>query len=91
MKPYKTPTEDAAIARETAREKLRAKYGIREGDVIRMKIDTNTGSCSGDVKQVIKRVRVVEIEPHNITVRLPYPSDYNTSFDWWSFERRRID
>lgn len=91
MKAYKTPTEDAAIARETVREKLRKKYDVREGDVIRMKIDTNTGSCSGDEKKVIKRVRVVEIEPHNITVRIPHPSDYNMSFGWWDFERRRLD
>ena len=36
---YRTPTEDKAIGNETRREKLRKKHKIREGDIIKMKIE----------------------------------------------------
>ncbi len=88
---YRTPTEDAAIARETAREKLRAKYGVREGDVIRMELQEGFDNTIMKPKKAICRVKVVEIHKNLIVIQRPYPADYNESFTWWDFERRRRD
>ena len=83
---YKTPTEDAAIKRETMREKLRAKYGVREGEMIRMRLKLGVEELA---KEGIVRVKVVGINKHHITIERP--AGYKESIDWWDFERRRID
>ena len=83
---YKTPTEDEAIKRETAREKLRAKHGIREGDRIRMKLKMGVEELS---KERIMRVKVVDIHKYHITIERP--AGYRDSIPWDEFEERRID
>lgn len=83
---YKTPTEDAAIARETAREKLRAKYNVREGEMIRMRLKV---SADEKAREGIMRVRVVEIHKHHITIERS--GGCKESIIWWDFERLRID
>lgn len=89
MKPYKTPTEDAAIARETAREKLRKKHGVREGDMVLMKLKVRHDAFSDSTKEAMLRVKVVDIHRYFIVIRRP--AGYNESFDWDEFERRRRD
>lgn len=86
-KPYKTPTEDAAVGNETRREKLRRKYNVREGDVINMKMKVSQGADSEAVIENIVKVRVKEIHEHFITIIRP--SGIIESFQWWDFERRR--
>jgi hypothetical protein len=83
---YRTPTEDAAINRETTREKLRAKYGVREGDRIRMRLKMGVDEL---LKERIMRVKVVDIHKYHITIERP--AGYKESFGWDEFERRRID
>lgn len=84
---YKTPTEDAAVGRETKREKLRRKYNVREGDAINMKIEISQGTDSEAVVTGIVKVRVKEIHEHFITVIRP--SGIIESFQWQDFKRRR--
>lgn len=83
---YHCPTEEAAVGNETVREKLRKKYHIREGDVIKMKIEVYKGAGSEErVKRVVK-VRVKEIHKHFITVIRP--DNMIESFQWWDFQNR---
>lgn len=83
---YHCPTEEAAVGHEAMREKLRRKYHIREGDVIRMKIEMHTDPASDERKKKVAKVRVKEIHKHFITVIRP--DNMIESFRWWDFEQR---
>ena len=83
---YRTPTEDEAIKRETTREKLRKKYGVREGDRIRMKLKIGVEELA---KEKIIRVKVVDIHKYHITIERP--AGYRDSIPWDEFEKRRCD
>ena len=83
---YKTPTEDAAVDNESVREQLRKKYHIREGDAVKMVVNTRKAAIEGEVKEVL-RVRIKEIHKHFVTVIRP--NGIVESFQWWDFERRR--
>lgn len=85
---YRTPTEDKAIGNETRREKLRKKYKIREGDIIKMKIEIRPDKAKEETETKKVRVRIKEIHTHLVTVE--YPWGVIESFTWWDFERRRI-
>lgn len=85
---YRTPTKDKAIGNETRREKLRKKYRIREGDIIKMKIEIRTDKAKEETVTKKVRARIKEIHTHLITVE--YPWGGIESFTWWDFERRRI-
>lgn len=83
---YKTPTEDVAIGNETIRERLREKYHIREGDAIKMLLDTQRGALEGTVKEVTQ-VRIKAIHKHFVTVIRS--NGLIESFQWWDFSNRR--
>lgn len=83
----RTPTEDAAVARETRREKLRKKYHIKEGDVVQMEIDAPKGLASEAETKVISKVRIKEI--HECFVTIIRPSGLLESYQWWDFTRRK--
>ena len=83
---YRCPTEDTAVGNETVREKLRKKYHVREGDVIKMKIKIYKGAGSEEREEKVTKVRVKEIHKHLITVIRS--DNMIESFQWWDFERR---
>lgn len=83
---YRCPTEDAAVGNETVREKLRKKYHVREGDVIKMKIKMYKRAGSEERVEKVTKVRVKEIHKHFITVIRP--DNMIESFQWWDFQRR---
>lgn len=83
---YRCPTEDAAVGNETVREKLRRKYHVREGDVIKMKIEMYKRAGSEERVEKVTKVRVKEIHRNFITVIRP--DDMIESFQWWDFQRR---
>ena len=84
---YKTPTEDVAIGNESKREKIRKRYHIREGDIIKMRIEGKSDPGSEAVITKIVRVRIKGIYTHHVTVQLP--SGVVENFQWWDFEQRR--
>lgn len=84
---YRTPTEDVAIARETRREKLRERYGIREGDMVRMMLPVRKSLTEESTYESVLNVRVKEIHEYLITV--VRPGGTIESFQWRDFEKRR--
>lgn len=81
---YKTPTEDAAIGRESMREKLRQQYNIREGDLVLIAIEVWEDKMH--VKQII-RVKVIEIHKYFVTLQMP--AGYMQSMYWADFGRAK--
>lgn len=84
---YHCPTEEAAVGNETMREKLRKKYHVREGDTIRMIIETAKGAGFEGTKSEVRKVGIKGIHRHFITVIRP--DNIVESFQWWDFNRRR--
>ena len=82
---YKTPTQDMAIGRETAREKLRRKYGIREGDIVIIAINV-----SEDGKKDKKKIRVKVKGIYKHFVVLQWPGGYLQDMLWMDFEQARL-
>lgn len=67
---------------------LRKKYRIREGDIIKMSIESRPDKILEATVIKKERVRIKGIYPHLITVELP--CGLLESFAWWDFERRRL-
>ena len=83
---YKTPTEDAAIGRESMRERLRQQYGIREGNLVLITIDIREDKYIS--KQTV-RVKVIEIHKHFVTLQMP--AGYLRSMHWPDFRQAKAD
>ena len=74
------------MGNETMREKLRKKYHVREGDMIKMKIKMYKGAGSEERVEKVTKVRVKEIHRNFITIIRP--DNMIENFQWWDFERR---
>ena len=81
---YKTPTEDAAIGRESMRERLRQQYGIKEGDLVLITIDIREDKYIS--KQTV-RAKVIEIHKYFVTLQMP--AGYLRSMHWPDFGRAK--
>ena len=68
-------------------EQLRKDYVIKEGDVIRMKIEVHASADDRKTSKIAK-VRVKEVDEHFVTVIRP--DGFIESFQWWDFEKRRV-
>lgn len=82
----KDPVAETAVHNETERERLRRKYKIHEGDVIRMRLPTQDEERKGPVYKIVP-VRIEEIHTHLVTVILP--SGLLESFTWWQIRQQR--
>ncbi len=82
---YPDPVAGRAIREEETREQLREKYKIKEGDVLKIRIQ----ALNHDGLKVTKiiKVKVYEIHKYFVTVRIP--AGYMHSIRWWELERIR--
>lgn len=83
---YKAPTEDAAIGRESMRERLRQQYGIKEGDLVLVTIDIREDKY---IQKQAVRVKVIEIHKHFVTLQMP--AGYMQSMYWSDFGQARAE
>lgn len=81
-------SEDAAVGIEIEKERLRKKYQIHEGDVVRMILSTRRGALESE-REEMAAVRVKEI--HRYFVTIIRPNGIVESFGWQDFSRRRKD
>lgn len=82
----KDPAVERAISHEIKRERLRKKYKVKEGDVIKMFLLVRD-KANERIEDKIVKVRIREIHTNIITVILP--SGLLENFTWWEFEQRR--
>ncbi len=82
----KDPVAERAISHETKRERLRKKYKVKEGDVIKMFLPVRDNANERTENKTVK-VRIREIHTNIVAVILP--SGLIESFTWWEFEQKR--
>lgn len=82
----KDPAVERAISHEIKRKRLRKKYKVKEGDVIKMFLLVRD-KANERIEDKIVKVRIREIHTNIITVILP--SGLLENFTWWEFEQRR--
>lgn len=82
----KDPVAERAISHETKRERLRKKYKVKEGDVIKIFLPVRDNERTEN-KTV--KVRIREIHTNIITVILP--SGLLENFTWWNLNKEEGD
>lgn len=65
-------------------EQMRNKYKVREGDLVRLRVESNDRKSPKDMTEI---VRVTRIDRYHVTVRMG--AGFLRSYRWFEFVRLR--